>query len=238
MAEDRVIRQRSRRTPTRAGVVLSPDVIVETAMRLISEHGGEALSVRRLGAAIGASPTAIYRYFATMDDVLLELADRLIAVSIEGFEPTADWRADLRDLAHRAHRVYLEHPRVALLVAARTTGRPHEARVVELILGILRSAGFDDAEAVRHYRTLGDLILAFSAVDAGFAALPQSTRDADRARWAANHATADPATHPHMTALAPLLVANADIDAFGAAVELILIALETQAADRGASGAS
>lgn len=225
---ERLIRQRVRRTPTKTGVLLSPDLIADTAMRLIAERGGEGLSVRSLGAALGTSPTAIYRHFATMDDLLLELADRLIGLGIEGFEPGPDWRADLLELARRARRVYLDHPRLAMLVAARTTGRPNEARVIELILGILRTAGFDGDQAVRHYRTYGDMVLAFAAADSGFAALPEGLRRADRARWAANHANVDPGTHPNMTALAPALIANADIESFEAAVTLFIEALNAQ----------
>jgi AcrR family transcriptional regulator len=225
-----VISERVRRTATKTGVVLSRDLIADAAMRLIGEHGGEALSVRRLGAALGASPTAIYRYFETMDDLLLELADRLIGIGIEGFVPGPDWRADLAELARRGRQVYLDHPRLALLVASRTTGRANEARVIELILSILHRAGFEGDEAVRLYRTYGDLTLAFAAVDSGFLALPEDVRDADRARWAANHAKADPKTHPHMTALTTQLIAHADMESFDAAIELFVVALETLAA--------
>lgn len=221
----RVIGERRRRTATKAGLVLSRDMIADTAMRLIGEHGGEALSVRRLGAALGASPTAIYRYYATMDDLLLELADRLIGAGIEGFEPGPDWQSDLIELARRGRQAYLDHPRLALLVASRTTGRANEARVIELILSVLYRAGFDGDEAVRLYRTYGDLMLAFAATDSGFLALPEELRDADRARWAANHANVDPKTHPRMAALAPQLVANADIESFESAIELFVAAL-------------
>jgi AcrR family transcriptional regulator len=223
----RIIDRRMRRTTTKTGVVLSRDLIADAAMRLIGEHGAEALSVRRLGAALGASPTAIYRYFATMDDLLLELADRLIGIGIKGFEPGPDWQADLIDLARRGHRVYLDHPRLALLVASRTTGRANEARVIELILGILRRAGFDGDQAVRYYRVYADMMLAFAAMDSGFQALPQDLRDADRARWAANHANTDPKTHPHMTALTPQLIAHADIDTFEATIRMFVSTIAT-----------
>ena len=228
----RVIHERRRRTATKTGLVLSRDLIADTAMRLIGEHGGEALSVRRLGAALGASPTAIYRYYATMDDLLLELGDRLIGIGIEGFEPGPDWQADLIELARRGRRAYLDHPRLALLVASRTTGRANEARVIELVLSILHRAGFDGDEAVRNYRAYGDMMLAFAAVDSGFLSLPQELRDADRQRWAANHATVDPKTHPHMAALTQRLIANADIESFEVAVEAFVAGLAARAPGR------
>ncbi|MCW7991700.1 TetR family transcriptional regulator, partial [Streptomyces platensis subsp. clarensis] len=43
--------RRQRRRPTKQGTVLSERIIIETALRLIAQHGAEALSVRRLGAA-------------------------------------------------------------------------------------------------------------------------------------------------------------------------------------------
>jgi AcrR family transcriptional regulator len=230
----RIISERRRRTKTKTGLVLSRDLIADTAMRLIGEHGGEALSVRRLGAALGASPTAIYRYYATMDDLLLELADRLIGIGIEGFEPGSDWQRDLIELAHRGRRAYLDHPRLALLVASRVTGRANEARVIELILSILYRAGFDGDLAVRHYRTYGDMMLAFAAADSGFLALPEELRNADRARWAANHANVDPKTHPHMSRLTAQLIANADLESFESAVELYVAALAASAPGGGA----
>ncbi|MGQ4331589.1 TetR/AcrR family transcriptional regulator, partial [Streptomyces hayashii] len=56
----RVPQERRRRRPTRSGVVLSEDLIVETALRLIGEHGPEALGVHRLGTALGCDPSALY----------------------------------------------------------------------------------------------------------------------------------------------------------------------------------
>lgn len=39
--------------------MLSEQIIVETVLRLIGRHGAEALTVRRLGAALGSDPSAL-----------------------------------------------------------------------------------------------------------------------------------------------------------------------------------
>jgi AcrR family transcriptional regulator len=225
---ERVIRQRSRRTRTRAGVVLSGDVIIDAAMRLVSEQGGEALSVRHLGAALGADPTAIYRYFRTMDELLLEIGDRLIGLSLRGFEPGPDWKETLRALGRRTYAVYLEHPRVAMIVASRITGGPCEAAIIEMVLGCLRQAGFGDLAAVRLYRTFGDLTLAFAAVDSAFLVLPDQARKADRARWTEAYGAVDPGTYPNIASLAPLMAANADISTYESALDLLLESIDRQ----------
>jgi AcrR family transcriptional regulator len=229
---ERVIKQRTRVTQTKSGVTLSADVIIDAALRLVGEHGGEALSVRRLGKAIGADPTAFYRYFATMDELLLELGDRLIGLGLDGFTRGPDWKQNLRALGLRTHAVYLQYPRVAMLVASRITGRPHEARIIELILAELRGAGFDDVTAVRLYRTFGELTLAFSAVDAAFLALPDTARAADQARWTQAYGHIDAATHPNIAELAPVIAAHSDMAAYESALDLLLDSFDRQLGQR------
>lgn len=57
MAKDVVPEEaRRRRRPTRQGTVLSERLIVETALRMVREHGSAGLSARRLGAALGRTP--------------------------------------------------------------------------------------------------------------------------------------------------------------------------------------
>ena len=42
---------------------LTPDRIVSAAIEVIGEVGSEQFSVRKLGDALDADPTAIYRHF-------------------------------------------------------------------------------------------------------------------------------------------------------------------------------
>lgn len=138
----RVPQERKRRRPTRSGVVLSEQLIVETALRLIGEHGPEALSVRRLGAALGCDPTALYRYFHGTDDLVLAIADRIIGDAMAGFVPKDDWVASLREMALRVRAGYLAHPRAAAMAAHRVTRRRNEIHAVDTGIGLLLNAGF------------------------------------------------------------------------------------------------
>ena len=127
----RVPQERRRRRPTRSGVLLSENLIVETALRLIGEHGPEALSVRRLGAALGCDPTAPYRYFHDTDDLVLAIADRIIGDAMAGFVPGDDWVASLREMALRVRAGYVAHPRAAAMAAHRVTRRTSEIQAVD-----------------------------------------------------------------------------------------------------------
>ncbi|MER5640188.1 TetR/AcrR family transcriptional regulator [Kitasatospora sp. NPDC002227] len=223
---DRVVpeAQRRRRKPTKSGTVLSEEVIVETALRLLAQHGSEALTVRRLGLALGADPTALYRYFRTADDLLLAVADELIGRAQCGWEPTGDWQADLRAIGLRIHSCYRSHPQAARLAGYRTTGRRHEAAAVENILGVLRRAGFPDPEAVRIYHAFVDQGLGFAILDAAADALPGPARQADEGVWQERYARLSTHTHPNIAATAGLLTREMAGSGYPLALDLLLAA--------------
>ncbi|MEU8057953.1 TetR/AcrR family transcriptional regulator [Microbispora bryophytorum] len=227
---------RRRRRPTKNGVVLSEDLIVRTALRMLREHGAAGLSVRRLGIALGADPSTLYRYFAGIDDLTLAIGDMLIGRAMDGWHATGDWRADLRELGLRIHAAYLEHPQAAVLTASRISGKSHEIAADEAILGRLRGAGFPDREAVRVYHAFIDMTLAFAALDAASLALPEQARRADEEMWQATYARLSPAGHPHIAAVAPLLVADMNDSAYPAALDMLLAGAARDRERNGSTG--
>ncbi|MEU9091996.1 TetR/AcrR family transcriptional regulator [Streptomyces sp. NPDC048428] len=225
-ASERVVPEgaRRRRRPTKQGTVLSEQLIVETALRLIGEHGAAALTVRRLGAAVGCDPSALYRYFRDTDELLLAVADELIGRTLRTWRPTGEWRADLRSLGLRMHADYLAHPQAAMLTCSRVTGRTNEIRSVETILGVLRGAGFPDAEAVRIYHVFVDQTLSFAALDASTLVLSEQARTLEVRAWPEIYACQPADTHPHIAATAPVLVAEMSRSGYPAALEMMLAA--------------
>ncbi|MEO3892259.1 TetR/AcrR family transcriptional regulator [Nonomuraea sp. B5E05] len=219
---------RRRRRPTKQGQVLTHRLIVETALRMLREHGAAGLTARRLGLALGADASAVYRYFRGMDDLVLAIADELYGHAMAGWAATGDWRADLRDLGLRIHHAYLAHPQAALLTASRVTGRPNEVAGDETILGILRGAGFPDDDAVRIYHAFIDQSLAFAILDAATLALPEVAREADEEVWRDTYARLPASTHPNIAATAPLLVARMNDSAYPTALDMLLSSASAQ----------
>ncbi|AVZ76870.1 TetR family transcriptional regulator [Streptomyces lunaelactis] len=229
---------RRRRRPTKSGAVLSQQLIVETALRMLQEHGSAGLTVRRLGTALGADPSTLYRYFSGIDDLTLAIGDTLVGRAVAGWESTGDWRADLRELGLRIHAAYLRHPQAAVLTASRVTGKAYEVAADETILGLLRTAGFTDTDTVRIYHAFIDQSLAFAALDAASLALPAGSRTADEEVWQATYARLPAATHPHIAATAHLLAARMNHSAYPTALEMLLDSAWAQlgAAHRGNDG--
>jgi AcrR family transcriptional regulator len=219
---------RRRRRPTKQGQVLTHRLIVETALRMLHEHGAAGLTARRLGLALGADASTVYRYFRGMDDLILAIADEFFGLAMAGWRATGDWRADLRDLGLRIRNAYLAHPQAAVLTASRVTGRPNEVAADEIILGVLRGAGFPDADAVRIYHAFIDQALAFAILDAATLALPPAAREADEEVWRETYARLPAATHPNIAATAPLLVARMNDSAYPTALDMLLSSAAAQ----------
>jgi AcrR family transcriptional regulator len=214
--------ERRRRRPTKQGAVLSERHIVLTALRMLREHGSQGLTVRRLGLALGADPSTLYRYFRGMDDLVLAVGDELIGRAFDGWTATGGWQTDLRALGLRIHRSYLAHPQAAVLTASRVSGRAHEIAADEAVLDVLHRAGFPVADAVRIYHCFIDQALAFAALDAAALALPAAAREADEAVWQATYPGLPESTHPRIAAAAGHLVAEMNVSAYPAALGMLI----------------
>ena len=55
----------SSRPPIAASTPISRDQVLHAALTIVDEEGVEALSMRRLGRALGRDPMAAYRYADT-----------------------------------------------------------------------------------------------------------------------------------------------------------------------------
>ncbi|GAA5020499.1 TetR/AcrR family transcriptional regulator [Kitasatospora paranensis] len=225
--------ERKRRRTTRTGSVLSEDLIVSAALELVEAPGGNALTVRRLGAELGCDPSTVYRYFADVDALLLAVADRLIGDSLDGFTADEDWIASLRDFAVRVHRSVLRHPRLAAVRASRVTGGPGECRAVDTGIGILLRGGFAPAESVRLYRTFIDTVLAHAALDAAVRDLSDQQRHQQSRVWHSAQDALPAESYPNLHTVREHLPEMAG-SAFPDVLELLLAQFE---ASRRKSGA-
>jgi len=216
---------RRSRPPQRRGLrrgSLSPELIVRESLRLLDTEGTDGFSLPKLGRALGADPTAVYRHFASKDDLLLAIADYLIAEAMAGITPQPCWVDTLADAARRLRRTYLAHPAAASLSACRTTQRPAEMRIVDITLGAVLAAGFEGAQAALVYRALADFTLAWAGFEADFLALDSRAQAADRAAWTRAYLAVDPAVHPHIWQVRGELPDVDDDEVFETILSLVL----------------
>ena len=138
---------------------ITRDVVLATALDLIDRDGADALSMRRLGQALGRDPMALYRYApnkAALLDGVTEIV--LTQLSVDPADP--DWAGQLRAVGRDFRRLALAHPHVVPLLVTRPLATPlglrprGTLRPLEDILALLTRAGFSGADALHVYRAL------------------------------------------------------------------------------------
>ncbi len=143
--------QPRRKTP------LSRETVLAKALELVDSDGVEALTMRRLGQALGRDPMSLYRYAENRTALLDGVAELVLDdLSIQPEDP--DWKAQLRLLAHHLRQLALRHPNVVPLLVTRPLSTPlgmrplGTLRPLEQILSLLIEAGFEPKDALHVYR--------------------------------------------------------------------------------------
>lgn len=156
---------------------LTPNRIVDAALALADAHGLEALTMRRLGAALGVEAMSLYRHVASKDALLDTLGDALVArwiapaaeVDVEaarGIGAAEAWRTAVAAIMHRAHRELLSRPWAIELLASRPHVGPARLRYAEAITAALLDAGFSTQLAHHGLHIVDGTIMGFSAQEA------------------------------------------------------------------------
>lgn len=219
-----------RRRRTSGGNQLSREIYVDAAVNLIENRGAAILSARTLGAAVGADPTALYRYFTGVDDVVRAVADRMIGLGLDRWSPGTNWLDSLAGLARVLFTVYAhDFPRAGVAVASRSTGLPNEIRAVELTLGLLRDGGFDGEAAAKWFGAVSSVVLGQAMLEGAAATLPPDVQTADKASWQQLATRLPSDDHPHTEAAAPHLGDYMVQSSFESVLELMLAGLAASA---------
>ena len=130
---------------------LNRDVILDAAVALIEDKGAGALSMRRLGAALGVEGMAIYHHFANRDELLGAIGDRLLE-PLHELELGDEWREACRRFATALRDLAVAQPATFTLLGLTPLDTRTSLRPVERLLWVLVAAGFRPAAALGVYR--------------------------------------------------------------------------------------
>jgi AcrR family transcriptional regulator len=127
--------------PRRRAAPITPARVVDTALDLVAAEGYEALTMRRLAAALDTGPASLYAHVVNKADLDELLIGRLCAeLTLPEPDPAA-WRAQLRDVCTQIRDRYLRYPGISRAALALAPTDPDIARVSEGMLGILLAGG-------------------------------------------------------------------------------------------------
>jgi AcrR family transcriptional regulator len=158
-------RQRRQRSSVTADEILQ-------AAEHVAGDGFDALTMRAVATRMGASPMALYRYFATKDDLVDAMLDRVLG-RIELSAPTKDWQADLTAFATAHRAVLADHPWAIVPLFTHSSPGVNATVIGETALQILQRGGITGGESVATF-------CGILALNYGWFAF-SSARDATRA---------------------------------------------------------
>ena len=137
---------------------LSRDEIVDVALRVLSEDGPDALSLRRLGSEVGMTARAIYGYFESKADLESAVVARVLPAPPER-DPDVPWYDALRDWVMQIHDALVQHPGAARMLSTRSTSSTLMDRVRERLLTLLLDGGLDRADAISALGTVSRYLM-------------------------------------------------------------------------------
>jgi TetR/AcrR family transcriptional regulator, tetracycline repressor protein len=186
--------------------------IVAAVTDLLERGGVGAVSTRTIGEALDVHPTALYRHFRDMDELLREAADGILAGIADrpaGGEP-GDALDAVAGLCRRLRAVLMSHPGAAQVMASGPARMPNERALTEQMLGLLSEAGLPDAAVTLAYHALIEYVVGSAAIDTAGTADSPAEVEARHRVWRAAYFAASPDEFPHTTRLAALLYPSLD----------------------------
>lgn len=165
-------RQRSTRDRP-AKPPLSEAAVVDAALAILKAEGVDAVSMRRVAAALDTGAGSLYVYVSGRDGLLKAMQDRVMAtVALETPDP-ARWRAQLHALLTRLRQALIAHPGIAATTLATAPTSEAALLLQENLLGILLAGDLDPQRAAWATDVFAALVT--------HAAVEDDARRADRA---------------------------------------------------------
>ena len=215
----RTARGRSQASATAPGGKISRAVVIETALRLVDRDGLDGVSMRRVAAAVGATPMALYRHVPSKAALL----DALVAAVLARLEfPTGDLplAERLRATVRSLRRLLTAHPWLVTLILRGPVLGEGVYRASEAGLRELRETGLPPEVIAAVFRLLHSYTI-------GYVGMELARRSVDPARYGAFEARRYPTRAAIGAHLGPFGEAQ-----FEAGLDVIVSGLEALSGSR------
>jgi len=181
---------------------LTRERVLDAAFAIADADGIDALSMRKLGQALGVEAMSLYNHVESKGALVAAMVDRVVdEFDLPDDEPS--WDVAIRRCATSAHDVLIAHPwacRLALIPSDLGVPGGPRIRYMEWLLRRLREAGFPPEITFSAYHTLDSHIFGFTLWQLGHAAAAKriAPGDVDMEEWARGFIEQIRPTHPHL----------------------------------------
>ena len=145
---------------------LSRERVLGAAMSLADAGGINALTMRRLGQALGVEAMSLYKHVANKDDLLDGMIDMVFG-EIELPSTEDSWHSAMQRRAVAVRAVLSQHRWAVGLMESRTSPGPATLRHHDAVIGCLRHAGFSIELVAHAYSALDSYIYGFALQERG-----------------------------------------------------------------------
>jgi TetR/AcrR family transcriptional regulator, tetracycline repressor protein len=128
---------------------LTPERIYDAGLALVDERGADGLSMRRLGAALGVDPMAVYHHVPNKEALFHGIVRRVFAEMPKPDE-RGSWPTRVREWARNYRAVVESHPNLAMTIVTSPVAVAVAAGEANAALRrALRESGLRPADAER-----------------------------------------------------------------------------------------
>ncbi len=126
---------------------LSDEAVVDAALAILTSDGLQAVTMRRVAAALDTGAMSLYVYVRGREGLLQAMFDRVTAmIELEAPDPSR-WRTQLHSLLVRMHQALIAHPGIAAVTLAASPTTEPVLLLTENLLGLLLAGGLDPQDA-------------------------------------------------------------------------------------------
>ena len=137
---------------------------VVAAIAFADEKGISSLTLRSLGVELGAATTAVYRYFANKDDLIVAMREALLAEAIPVTTGGAA-RQRLMATASSFRETARRHPCLSQIMGFAALEGANSTAVMTFTIEALAELGLTGPALVRGYRQIESFVVGASAYD-------------------------------------------------------------------------
>jgi AcrR family transcriptional regulator len=209
---------------------ITVEAIVATAFGIVEKEGYQALTMRRVAAALETGPSSLYAHVVNKEDLDELLIGRLCAaVELPEADP-ATWRQQLTSVCGQLRDQYLRYPGISRAAFAVAPTNQDTLRVSEGMLAILLAGGIDAQAAAW---AIDSLLLYVSAYSLEISLVNQQ-RSHEDGSWVVSRDellrrfAALPGTFPQTKRYAAELAAGTGHDRFDFTIGLMINGLTCQ----------
>lgn len=201
---------------------LSPEAIIEAAIRLADAEGLEAVSIRRVAAELDGRAMSLYDHFASKRDLLASMNDAVVGEMLVSRPLPEAWREAVAVSARTMFAAYASHPWAIFVAAERVGPGPNAIELAKQMARALATLPLEHGDVWQVQGIVNDYVIGYSFRTVGTV----NPEDMEAAI-----ADTDLAEFPELAALPDNLRTRSSIDRFELGLQTVFDGIERRFLD-------